>query len=349
VRLLILTENREAVSHHRILQFLPELAQHGHRFRILPFSTVSQPVGFALFRAWLHRLWHCLQVRHYDLVWVEGAWLPGMPWPLAQLLRCCLPRMRVIDSRDPADLETLLGSSNLITLVTRNEDTSREHNTLVLPWAVARVKQRPAGKSGRLLLGWPVQQATAEDWQRCKQLLAGLDVSDFQVQVLGGRLEKTTFDVSSCSLPGGAWLTEHCPWDIALFPKTNNRANAGMAELNLLRCLALGIPVLVDKENPISSIVEAARAGYVIDEPQQWLPSIQRLWNSAELRETLGDNGRDWVRLYHCREKAAAVLLAFLKRQEGSSGPGRDGPGLANAEDSLDPPAVPGGLDASKR
>ncbi len=80
--------------------------------------------------------------------------------------------------------------------------------------------------------------------------------------------------------------------------------------------LASGRPLLasVDEESEIRKLVEQARAGLCIppEAPLALVDAILTLKQSAELRECLGRNGREWAEHHHSPQSAAAQFEAML-------------------------------------
>jgi len=87
-----------------------------------------------------------------------------------------------------------------------------------------------------------------------------------------------------------------------------NSTNAGRA----LVFVQLGIPVVADMTPECCQLLHHGRTGFVVYSAEGWYDAIERLIQSAQLRQEVADNASDFLRLHHARETYVAQLVSQI-------------------------------------
>lgn len=84
--------------------------------------------------------------------------------------------------------------------------------------------------------------------------------------------------------------------DIGLMPLSGNEWNKGKCGFKILQYLALGIPAVASPVGVNATIIEEGVNGFLCNTEDQWLNSLEKLIDSADLRNEMGQAGREKVR-----------------------------------------------------
>lgn len=95
-----------------------------------------------------------------------------------------------------------------------------------------------------------------------------------------------------------------CPWneqteiedllkiDIGIMPLTQDKWSEGKCGFKLIQYLSLGIPAIAQSVGVNKLIVEHGVNGFMADTAAEWITSISSLLNDADLRQSMGMEGR---------------------------------------------------------
>lgn len=84
-------------------------------------------------------------------------------------------------------------------------------------------------------------------------------------------------------------------FDIGIMPLTNTPWEEGKCGFKALQYMSLGIPAVVSPVGVNNSIVQHEQNGFIAHNNQDWLHYLSQLIQSAELRNKLGEAGRQTV------------------------------------------------------
>jgi glycosyltransferase involved in cell wall biosynthesis len=84
-------------------------------------------------------------------------------------------------------------------------------------------------------------------------------------------------------------------FDIGVMPLPDDEWSRGKCGLKGLQYMALAIPTVMSPVGVNSAIIEDGRNGLLAASHEEWIDSLSRLVESAELRRRLGDAGRETV------------------------------------------------------
>jgi len=86
--------------------------------------------------------------------------------------------------------------------------------------------------------------------------------------------------------------------DIGLAPLPDNRFTKGKCGFKILQYAAAGLPVIASPVGVNAEYVGDAVTGFHAASTSEWVNSISRLIEDAELRKSMGRQGRNWVQSF---------------------------------------------------
>jgi glycosyltransferase involved in cell wall biosynthesis len=81
-------------------------------------------------------------------------------------------------------------------------------------------------------------------------------------------------------------------FDVGLMPLVDGPLARGKCAFKMVQYLAVGAPAVVSAVGANVEVMEGTRAGYLLDDFQDWRDALLKLVDDAELRAELGDAGR---------------------------------------------------------
>ncbi len=83
--------------------------------------------------------------------------------------------------------------------------------------------------------------------------------------------------------------------DIGIMPLPDDQWAKGKCGFKGLQYMALEIPTIMSPVGVNTSIIQHGENGYLASSPEEWLSTLSMLIESAELRRTIGQNGRKTI------------------------------------------------------
>ncbi len=335
-----------ASSRTRFLAYLPALQGAGMEVTVSPFFTEGYlPNLYAGRRArladvlpcYLRRIGVLLGSRAYDLLWIEKEALPWVPLWLERALIQGVPS--VVDYDDawfhryntPSLIRALLGRK-LAGLVRRSKVTvvgndylgnwAREAgaaDVVELPTPVSLDSYHEAAphQAPALRVGWIGTPSSAASYLRPL-------VPVLAEAVAGGWLSLTIVGARSADLEGIdasflAWseateVEQLHQFDVGIMPLTEDRWSLGKCAYKLIQYMAGGLPVVASPVGMNRKVVRDGVNGFLASTPEEWLASLRRLAEDAELRRRMGEAGRRIVAQEYSLSVLEPRLIALLRR-----------------------------------
>lgn len=196
-------------------------------------------------------------------------------------------------------------------------DNARKKNTRVyiIPTTIDTEIWSPLPKSTnehKLILGWTGTHSTLPYLTSIKSILERIVKKHPQIGIRMICNKKPDW-----TLPG----LEFIPWnksteiedlahiDIGLMPLPSSPWAEGKCGFKILQYFALQIPALASPVGINSDLIRHGDNGYLCNQEESWIESIELLMNSKELRDQIGKNGRDTLVEYY---SLAANTTNFL-------------------------------------
>jgi len=109
-------------------------------------------------------------------------------------------------------------------------------------------------------------------------------------------------------------VSEMQEFDIGIMPLPDDEWTRGKCGLKLLQYMALGIPSVASRVGANLEIIEEGVNGFLAQEPAEWIEKLSRLIESRELRQKMGEAGREKAVANYSLEKMAPRLAEVFKK-----------------------------------
>lgn len=176
------------------------------------------------------------------------------------------------------------------------------------------IPERQNKPSSPLKVGWIGSPTTEHHLQMLVEPLTQLGKEGPVIlQVIGGRAPE---------IPGIE--VEQIPWredreialinqfDIGVMPLLNNAFTQGKCAFKLIQYMACAVPVLA---SPVGANMEVVTpdCGFLSDGSQQWLNNFRRLRDAPNLRQRMGEAGRERVLQYYSLQVTLPKLAEIIQ------------------------------------
>ena len=337
-----------ASSRMRFYQYLPWLEDAGSEVEVLPFFSDAYVAGLQrgqknrreIIMAYPQRVKALLNMQLFDLVWIEKEALPWLP---GFIERAFLPKRipyaldyddavfhyydlhrnpfikRLLGGKHPALIRgaalVVAGNDYLADFATQ----SGARHVEVVPTVIdldrypAPVQKSVTDPSKPPCVGWIGQRSTASFLTPYKPL--------FEKLLSGGlvRFAAIGIDASLLDLP-----MESIPWtdqteassiagfDIGIMPLVDAPFERGKCGYKLIQYMACGLPVVASPVGVNCQIVEHGVNGFLAETPEEWEQALQTLLADADLRNRMGQAGRQKVERDYCIQVTGPKLAKLL-------------------------------------
>jgi glycosyltransferase involved in cell wall biosynthesis len=197
------------------------------------------------------------------------------------------------------------------------------HQVEILPTAVdlARYGSRewsraPASCDGVPVIGWIGSPATAKYLELVRQPLADVcSGGKARIRLIGTgdpHWPKTPYEVLPWTEETEVPLLETV--DIGIMPLPDTPWERGKCGYKLIQYMACGKPVVASPVGVNQQIVNHGDNGFLAESAEQWVGSLSRLMEDADLRCRMGASGRALVERTFAIQVTAPRLAALLRR-----------------------------------
>lgn len=337
-----------ASSRMRFYQYLPWLEAAGIEVTLAPlFSDVyvrglqrNTKSPLEAIRAYAGRVQALLASQKFDLLWIEKETLPWLPgWFEKGLLPSNVPYVLDYDDavfhyydqhRHPA-FRALLGGKHpaLIrgaALVVAGNAYLAEFAHAAGAWQVELLPtvidleryplatNHPAKVDGPPCVGWIGQRATASFLLPYKQLFERMSGSG-QARFAAIGIDAHSLGLPMVSLPW-AEQTEAASiasFDIGIMPLVDAPFERGKCGYKLIQYMACGLPVVASPVGVNRQIVEHGVNGFLAETAEQWEQALQTLLSDSDLRQRMGQAGRQKVEREYCIQVTGPRMATLLR------------------------------------
>ncbi len=336
-----------ASSRVRSYQYLPYLEAQGIDVTVAPllgddyikdlYAGRRKRFG-GIFAAYLRRLCHLLEVRRFDLLWIEYEILPWLPaW--AEKAITYLGTPYVVDYDDAIFhrydqqpnwlLRNLVGDKidkvmqrAVLVIVCNDYLAERAHRAGAqrveyLPTVIDsdRYHSKPQAVNAVFTIGWIGSPATAKYLDLVRPALAEVcrNGNGRLVLVGSGKVE-----MDEVPLEIGAWSEEMEVANIQSFnagimPLQDGPWERGKCGYKLIQYMACGRPVVASPVGMNQRIVEDGVNGFLATTTADWVRALSILRDNYALRERMGDAGRNKIEAQYCTKVTAPRLASLLR------------------------------------
>ncbi|HIO50410.1 TPA: glycosyltransferase [Candidatus Poribacteria bacterium] len=335
-----------ASSRVRSFQYLPFLELKGWQVDVRPLFSDNyvrslyngKSRGLEVLAGYCRRLKDLVHAGQYDLIWIEKEAFPFMP-ALAEWLLAKVGVPYVVDYDDALFhrydshrrwlIRSILGRKigsvmRYAALVIAGNEYLAEYARAVgakcveiVPTVVdlTRYEIVHSDSNHPLVVGWIGSPSTSHYLAVIAPVIESLS-KEFDVRFVAvGASEE-----SVCDLP-----MEAKPWseeteiqsirgfDIGIMPLVDDPWERGKCGYKLIQYMACGVPVVASPVGVNKDIVEPGGNGYLAQDLHDWAQALRRLMSDKELRQRLGDNGRQQVEARYSLQVQAHRLEKLMR------------------------------------
>src|SRR5690349_5423368 len=160
-------------------------------------------------------------------------------------------------------------------------------------YRVPERKEKPAP----IVIGWTGSYSTVQHLDTLRGALKKLaEKESFRLRVIGTPVyECPPVDVEARSWRAETETEDLRDVDIGVMPLPEDRWSKGKCGLKALQFMAMGIPTICSPVGVNTDIIQDDRNGFLAGTEDEWVEKLTRLLRSAELRQRLGQAGRETV------------------------------------------------------
>jgi len=163
---------------------------------------------------------------------------------------------------------------------------------------------RPRAAAARPVIGWTGSPTTLPYLESMLPALRRLKTRmDFELHVIGGRLEDKALDVRCIHWDVASEVDDLRAFDVGLMPLADDEWARGKCGMKALQYMALGIPPVVSPVGVNTTIVRDGVNGMHASTDDEWVARLEALGRDPALRARLGLEARRTVE----NEYSAAV------------------------------------------
>jgi len=335
-----------ASSRVRSYQYLPYFVSLGWEVDVHPLFSDGylqalygkEPKGLQVVLGYWQRFWSFLQVKKYDLIWIEKELFPFLPATAEWLL----PKIGVpyiVDYDDALFHRYDKHRNRLVRMILgRKIDTVMRHAALVVagneylaerarlagaryveivPTVVDLARYevlRPSNKHP-LVVGWIGSPSTS------RYLLSIGDIfkilaRKFDVRFVAVGASKE--DVQGLPIEVWDWSEDTevrsiQTFDIGIMPLEDSPWEQGKCGYKLIQYMACGLPVVASPVGVNGKIVKHGANGFLAQNQQEWEQALCSLLNNQELRRKMGEKGRELVDTSYSTQAQTPRLEALMR------------------------------------
>jgi len=336
-----------ASSRIRSLQYLPYLGNELFTVHVcslfndeyvnnIQYGKMKNPI--VIIKAYCRRLISLIQVRHFDLIWIEKEILPLLPGCVEKLLfrfrvpylvdyddaifhRYDLHPNRIIRMLLGKKIDRIMGNAELVTTgnhyLEERAKRSGAKRVEYLPSVIdlARYDLKTNQQRKTFTIGWIGSPTTTEYLNLILPALENL-CKDKQVNILliGSQ------NIKSCALnlEIRRWSEETevdniRDLDVGIMPMLDTPWTRGKCGYKLIQYMACGLPVVASPVEANLDIVKDGVNGYLASGMDEWITALNRLKKDHVLRYQMGKEGRKMVEEKYCVQVTAPRLIKLLE------------------------------------
>jgi glycosyltransferase involved in cell wall biosynthesis len=198
-------------------------------------------------------------------------------------------------------------------------------NVSIIPTTIDTDKYQlieQTGGQGLITIGWSGSFSTIQHLDTVRDVLQELATTEkFRLRVIG----TPSYEIDGVDVEAIPWRSESeiedlRAIDIGLMPLPDDNWSKGKCGLKALQYMALGVPTICSPVGVNSTIINDGVNGFLAESNAEWIGKIKQLIHSPELRQNLGQAGRETVENgYSAKAIAPKVLDIFRQTAKASA------------------------------
>jgi glycosyltransferase involved in cell wall biosynthesis len=101
-------------------------------------------------------------------------------------------------------------------------------------------------------------------------------------------------------------------FDIGIMPLDNSPWELGKCSYKLIQYMGCGVAVVASPIGMNNEVVTEGENGFLADTHQDWIDKLSLLIENENLRNTMGENGRQRVAAHYCVQNSFSTLISVL-------------------------------------
>lgn len=206
-------------------------------------------------------------------------------------------------------------------------DYARKYNerVTVVPTSIDTEKYQPSNnKNGfkeRVVIGWTGSSTSQYHLEMFEPVLADLlKERDVEIRVISNREPNfTKFPYVWRNWMPETEVEELLHIDIGIMPTPDDEWSKGKCALKALQYMALGIPAVCSDVGANRDVIRQGENGFLAKSPEDWLVSLKKLIDDADLRRQLGEAARQTIvenySMKKCAQNFAQVVFEVVKNK----------------------------------
>lgn len=314
-------------AHYRVLQYLPFLEKKG-------CITYVHPIPKS-FGEWLKLL---RKIRNYDIVFLQKKLLPpyvgsflrnnsGMlifDFDDAIYTRPGRPWSYITAARVKRRLTYLLRKASLIT--TANEylaNYARQYSSsvAVIPMAIDVNLWHPRKHTGshEVTIGWAGSPGNLLNLERLDPVLSLLlqKYPFLRLSVFSGKKPSLSCPFEYHPFEPGAESAFMQNLDVGLLPLQEEEYSRGKSPIKAIQYLSCGVPVVGNVIGATAEILNTSNS-IAVSSDKEWIQALEKLILDHNLRNSMGQIGRQFILEHHNIDKIREHFLGLLTDKKNS-------------------------------
>ena len=341
--LLLCRYHRDGSSSRvRFMQYIPYLEANGIKVVVSPLLyknyikviySGNKPSYTRILFAYIARLFVLLNIRKYDVLWIEKELFPGIPaW--FELALSVLGKRYVVDYDDATFLNyqnslfpnkiakvmlmssyTICGNSFLMDYALKVNTKKTKYLPTVVDlnsYSIGEPKN-----NGVVIIGWIGAPSTVHYLYSIMDTLVTLsEHMSIELHVVGAFFDHPGVEIKCIpwSEKDESKLIQE--FDIGIMPLSNSSWEKGKCAYKLIQYMACGLPVIGTDIGANKDVIVHGESGFLAKSNNDWLRYLGVLISSAEQRSAMGKAGRSIVEKSYCTKVALPILKGILMGKE---------------------------------
>ena len=196
-------------------------------------------------------------------------------------------------------------------------------NIVIFPTTIdtnVYVKENNMAQKDSILIGWSGSFSTIKHFEIIIPVLSRIKKrygEKIQFKVIGdGNFECKDLDIIGLPWRLDTEIEELSTFDIGVMPLPNDVWSKGKCGLKGLQYMSLGIPTLMSPVGVNSEIIDDGFNGYLPRNEDEWFVRISELVESKELRNDVGEKGRQTVEERYSLNANKERFLSLIAKLE---------------------------------
>jgi glycosyltransferase involved in cell wall biosynthesis len=353
MKILLLSkyENLGSSSRLRFYQFIPYLKNRGinvqvealldNRYVSSLYSNKNPTVSTILI-SYFKRFFCLLKSNTYDLIWIEKELFPWLPaWAEVLLNKIRIPYIvdyddaifHQYDQHANHIIRKILGHKidavmkNAALVTAGNEylaDRARHagaKNVEIIPTVIDlnRYFVKPERNHDIFTIGWIGVPTTVKYLKLVEPALQAFfkDKTHPGAKLLiigGGKVDLGDLPVEVRPWTEATEAVEINEFDVGIMPLLDGPWERGKCGYKLIQYMACGKPVVASPVGVNKQIVKDGVNGFFAQHTPEWVDALNKIYNSPELKEKMGQQGRLDVEHKYSLQVVLPHLISLLKR-----------------------------------